>query len=75
MTQKNKSSIDVWVAVNKNGDVLMFTDEPTRNNDTGKWESANPYINSLIQKDFDTLMKKSNVTWEAEPNMFTLSVQ
>ena len=74
MMQKSKTSIDVWVAVNKNGDVKMFTEEPARNEKKGKWESQNPYVNSLIQKDFEGLMKKSNVTWDAEPNMFTLSV-
>ena len=37
----------IWVAVNKNGNVRMFTDEPIRTKQTGKWESKQPFLNSL----------------------------
>lgn len=68
-------NINIWVAVNKNGNVRMFTEEPTRNKNTNKWESDKPYINSVMQKEFNELVEKSNLTWEAEPNMFTLTLQ
>ena len=65
-------TLNIFVVVNKNGAVRMFTDEPKRNNETGYWESKNPYVNSVLYKDFSNLCTKANLTWESEPNQFTI---
>lgn len=62
----------VWVAVNKNGFVVMFlNDEPIKNENTGKWE-GNYYANSLLYKDIINLVEKSNITWDCDP--FSLQI-
>lgn len=68
-------TLTVFVAVNKNGSIRMFTDEPKRNVNSGRWESDNPFVNSKLFKDFTSLCQKANVTWESEPNPFTLEIK
>ena len=68
-----KSSIEIWVAVNKNGSVRMFTEEPIRNNETGLWEGK-PFVNCVLQSQFEELINKSEITWEMDPNPFTINL-
>lgn len=68
-------NIDIWVAVNKNGTVRIFTDEPIRNNISGKWEGKHPFISSVLQKQFEDLCQKSNITWEVDANPFSINLQ
>lgn len=70
-----KKTLEIWVAVNKNGDVRMFADEPVRNNDTGKWESKHPFVNCIMQKEFEELCTKTKITWEMDPNPFVLNIE
>ena len=69
-----KTSIDIWVAINKNGDIRMFTEEPIRNEATGRWESNHPFVNSVLQSQFEELCEKSKITWEMDPNPFTINL-
>jgi hypothetical protein len=64
----------IWVAVNKNSDIRMFTDEPKRNSKTGKWESINPFVNSLLFTEVKSIIEHANVNWESEPNFFEIQV-
>lgn len=64
----------IWVAVNKNGDIRMFTDEPKRNTKTGKWESKQPFVNSLLFTEVKSIIEHANVNWESEPNFFEIQV-
>lgn len=67
-------TISIYLAVNKNGDVRMFTDEPKRNEATGKWESKHPFVNSVLYKEFVELVSKTNINWEHEPENFQLEI-
>ena len=67
-------TLEIWVAVNKNGDVRMFTDEPVRNNETGRWEGKHPFVNCILQVQFEELCTKSKITWEMEPNPFEINL-
>lgn len=64
----------IWVAVNKNGDIRMFTDEPTRNKQTGKWESKHPFVNSSLYNEVKSIIEHANVNWESEPNFFEIQI-
>ena len=59
--------ITVWFAVNKNGFVGLYSDEPKRNKDIGKWESKLPFINSVIYEQIIDLVQKTSMTWDKEP--------
>ena len=58
-----------WAAVNKNGFMTLFTDQPTRNTAAGKWE-GNMYVNSVAYKAIKDLFEKVNFSWEREPEYF-----
>lgn len=57
----------VWFAINKNGKVVMFTEEPKKNEQKGIWESKFPYINSILYKDICEISKQAKMTFETEP--------
>jgi hypothetical protein len=64
----------IWVAINKNGEIRMFTDEPKRNVKTGKWESSRPFVNSHLFNEVKSILEHAMVTWESEPNFFEIQV-
>lgn len=61
-----KNSITLYAGINKNGKVSIHTVEPTRNNELGRWESKNPYCNSVIYQQFQDMMSKVGITWNNE---------
>ena len=60
-----------WVAVNKNGFICMFVNEPTRNLELGKWEGE-IYLDSLIYKTISSVIC-AKMTWENEAEFFEFS--
>jgi hypothetical protein len=58
-----------WAAVNKNGFLVLFTEQPKRNEKTCKWE-GNLYVNSVLYKTIKELFDKVNFNWEKEPEYF-----
>ena len=62
-----KKTLTVWFAVNKNGFIGIYSDEPKRNIETGKWESKFPFINSLIYDQICQLVEKAKLDWNKEP--------
>lgn len=58
-----------WIAVNKNGFICTFTDQPIRNEETGKW-NGNYYVDSIIYKIIKDLVIKSKMNWNNEPEFF-----
>lgn len=72
MAQEKRQQI--WFAVNKNEKVVMFIDEPTKNESIGKWESKYPYINSLIYKDICKLVQQSKMNWNSEAQCVELGI-
>lgn len=65
----NKISIKCWAGVNKNGFLCLFSEQPKRNINTGKWEGLF-YVNSVIYKIIKDLFDKVNFNWEREPEYF-----
>ena len=72
--EKKDVSIKCWAAVNKNGFISLFTDQPQRNTDTGKWE-GNLYLNSVIYKMIVDLFEKANFSWMNDPEYFEFGVK
>lgn len=64
----------VWFAVNKNGKVVMFTEEPTKNTALGIWESKSPYVNSVIYDDICEVAKRANMTFNHECQCIELRI-
>lgn len=67
-----KGPIAVWLAINKNGDLQLFSECPTR----GKisWVGKN-YINSMIYGAVLELVKNSTLSWESEPEFLEFSLK
>ena len=72
MGERKNKNLQVYMGVNKNGFVSLHLEEPIR--DGNKWKSNKPFCNSLIQKQFDDLAKRAQMTWENECEIFELSV-
>ena len=67
-------TVKVWVAVNKNQSIVMFSEEPKRNKNLGKWESNKPFVNSVLYKDLSNMIEKTPMNWESNPQPFQLSI-
>ena len=67
--------ITIWFAVNKNGFVGLYADEPKRNNELGKWESKHPFVNSIIYEQIVNLAEKSNLTWDKDPECIQIKIE
>ena len=52
-------TVKIWVDVNKNQSVVMFSEEPKKNKKLGKWESNKPFVNSVLFTQLSDLMKKA----------------
>ena len=66
--------MQIFIGVNKNKTVSLHTIEPTRCNDTGKWVSSRPYINSAVQKNIDNMIAHSSMTWQMEPEIIEIDL-
>lgn len=64
----------IWAAVNKDGFIMLFTGEPVRDDESGKWIGKYPYINSNVYPQFCDLIKKSKMSWKSEPEMFEIQM-
>lgn len=69
----NDKTAKVWASINKNGFVMLWLDEPKRNEETGKWEAKYPYVNSVIYKQFSDFIQKTKLTWLSPPEYFELN--
>ena len=67
-------SVQIWFAINKNGDVRMFLDCPKKNVERGIWESKNPYVNSLLYKDILQITKQAKMNFENEPECLEIQI-
>ena len=65
----NKQSIKCWAAINKNGFLVLFENEPKRNEVVGKWEGK-LYVNSLVYNALKDLVERANLSWNNEPEYF-----
>jgi len=68
-------SVTIWFAVNKNGNVRMFLDNPKKNTERGIWEGKYPYVNSIIYKDINKVVKQAKMTFENNPEVIEIQIQ
>ena len=61
-----KKSVKVWFGVNKNGTVVMFADEPIRDEENGRWMSKYPFVNSAIYPQLCKMAEMAKLTFESE---------
>lgn len=71
----NLKSVAIWFAVNKNGDVRMFLDNPTKNTQLGIWESKNPYVNSVLYKDICQIVQQAKMNFENNPEVIEIQIK
>jgi hypothetical protein len=67
-----KQNITIWVAIAKDGYLMLFTDKPTRTNTS--WE-GNYYVNSVLYGNVKNLIGGSNMTFETEPEPITFTIE
>lgn len=64
----------IFIGVNKSGSASLHAVEPSRNEQTGKWESYRPYVNSIIQKNMNDMIRHSNMTWAMDPEFIEINI-
>ena len=63
--------MDIWVAVDKDGEITIYDSKPYRDNKLGIWESDN---NCFIPKNKDALMLEFfKMSWGSEPLKMDIS--
>jgi hypothetical protein len=72
--EDTKKSIKCWACINKNGFLVLFTQEPKRNVETGKWEGEF-YLNSVIYKIIKDLFENTVRTWENDAEYFEFALK
>ena len=70
-----QKSMTIWFEVNKSGFVGLFTEEPKRNEKTGKWDSEFPFVNSLVYDQVVVLVEKAGLKWENEPECININFE
>lgn len=71
----SKKRIGIWFGVNKNGTVVMFATEPTKDIENGRWISKFPMVNSRIYPELCKLVEKTKLTFENEIQFIELPVE
>ena len=73
MDSKNLVSQQIWFAVNRNGDSVMFLDEPIK--DGQKWVGKFPYVNSNLKREIDGLVQQAQMNFEMEPQCLEIQFE
>ena len=75
MDKTHLKSIAIWFAVNKNGDVRMFLDNPTKNVQLGIWESTKPFVNSVLYKEICQIVQQAKMNFENNPEVIEIQIK
>ena len=71
-----KKNLQVWFCVNRNSEIRMFLDiEPKKNEKLGRYEGKNPYVNSVLIKDIEALVKASKITFDTQPQCIGIQIE
>lgn len=62
----------IWLAVNKNGFINLFSGEPVRYEEEQKWMGKLPYINSVVYSQLAKIAVNNGITWESDPLEFEI---
>ena len=73
--ETKKYTVKIWAAVNGDGYIGLYNEEPIRNAQTRKWECKFPYCNQTVYNQFSALVRKAGMTWEHEPEYFELNFE
>ncbi len=70
--QKNEETTQygLWVARDRNGQLVLFTDEPIKDEAMGVWDNFSP-DGSIVLSDKS---KFPEVTWESEPKKVNMTL-
>ena len=71
---KDYQTQTIWFAVNKNGKVVMFTEEPIKNESMGVWVSKSPYVNSVIYDDICEVVRRAKMGFNHECQCIELHI-
>jgi len=74
MAENKIKSQQIWFAVNKNGNVCMFTEKPIKNKNKGIWESKYPYLNSTIYGDICSIVQQASMNFENDPEVIEIQI-
>lgn len=67
-----KQNITIWVAIAKDGMVMMFTSKPEKTSNSWK---GNHYVNSILYENIKKLIGGSNMSFETEPEPITFTIE
>ena len=70
-----KYTVRIWAAVNGDGFIGLYNEEPKRNAATRKWECKFPYCNQAVYNQLSALIRKAGKTWEHDPEYFELTFE
>lgn len=75
MDKTHLKSVAIWFAVNKNGDVRMFLDNPVKNTQLGVWESTKPFVNSVLYKEICQIVQQAKMNFENNPEVIEIQIK
>lgn len=75
MSLFGKKRIGIWFGVNKNGTVVMFAVEPTKDEENGRWISQFPMVNSIIYPQICKLAEQAKLTFESEIQFIEFTIE
>lgn len=73
--KENLKSVQIWFCVNRNSDVRMFLENPTKNVTKGIWESKKPYVNSVLYKDICRIVQQARMSFENNPEIIEVQIK
>ena len=66
------NNIEIWCGVNYDGRLSIHLSEPHRDTKHKIWMSDKPYANSFIYKQTQDIINMANITWQDEPEFFSI---
>lgn len=69
-----KTIVQVWFAVNRDGFLGLYLEEPKRDDTTGKWVSDKPFLNTVLYRQVKDMVDKSKFTWSMDPECFAIQL-
>lgn len=72
--EQNFKTMGIWFGVNKDNSVSMHLIEPNKNEKTGAWVSKQPFCSSVLQKELQKVVSKTQLDFNSEPNYIEVRI-
>ena len=69
-----KKTVKVWAGVNKDGKLSLHAEQPVKNEETGRWESKLPFVNSVMYKELSAMFAKTEINFDCPCQFFEINV-